>query len=193
MRRGVALVGLALAAAAAVAYGPPWNSPNDQACRNNLKQMAVGLLMYCQDYDDRFPPMANAQQLERRVIPYLRVREVLSCPGTGEPYAPNPALNYVAFTQVKSSAEMLMLRDAKPHQTDPDEARWHFVNADGHADVSATEPRLGALAPDPPRPKPMSKAQLVTLQLQLLRQQRKAIDAMILKLEAEQRKLRSRR
>ncbi|MCX6946110.1 MAG: hypothetical protein NT173_15325, partial [Opitutales bacterium] len=138
LRRLVALLALALVAAAAAAYSPKLNNPNDQACRNNLKQMAVGLLMYCQDYDDRFPPMANAQQLERRVMPYLRVREVIRCPETGEPYVTNPALNYVLFGGVKSPATMLMLRDAKPHRTDPDEARWHLVNADVHADVSAT-------------------------------------------------------
>lgn len=186
------LLALGFGAMAAMAYGPPWNSPNDQACQSSLKRLAVGLLMYCQDYNDRFPPMAGPQPLERRVLPYLKDREVIRCPETGEAYLPNPALNYVGSASVKSPATTLLLRDAKPHRTDPAEPRWHLVNVDGHADVSATEPRMGPLAPDPPPARRLTRGQKLAAQLRALREQRKSIDAAIRRLEAERRKERRR-
>src|SRR5258708_35906163 len=86
-----------------------------ESCRSNLKQYALGMLMYTQDYDERFPPMKTPAQVTNRVMPYIKNRAVFSCPDSGSEYLPNPALNFVATSSVKSPASMMMLRDAKPH------------------------------------------------------------------------------
>lgn len=58
-------------------------------CLSNEKQMALGLLMYVQDYDERFPPYHyfvviggtnyNIQQ-EDMIYPYVKNAQMLRCP-----------------------------------------------------------------------------------------------------------------
>src|SRR5688572_6963248 len=50
------------------------------SCASNLKQIATGLLMYTQDYDDRLPPAATWQT---ELMPYIRNQSVFACPQRG--------------------------------------------------------------------------------------------------------------
>ncbi|MCX7600299.1 MAG: prepilin-type N-terminal cleavage/methylation domain-containing protein [Armatimonadetes bacterium] len=55
------------------------------SCLSNLKQMALGVLMYVQDYDEMFPiyhyftATENIQQ-EAMIYPYVKNAEVFKCP-----------------------------------------------------------------------------------------------------------------
>src|SRR5690348_8026643 len=88
---------------------------------SNLKQCGTALVMYFQDYDERFPPMAN------------------------------PALNYVSGRKIPSFADTVALRDAKPHMLEDGKPGWNVCYVDGHAQLTRTEPVLGKLAPTPTR------------------------------------------
>src|ERR1041384_5548289 len=56
------------------------------SCQSNLKQMALGLLMYQQDYDERYPPMKMTAQVQNRIHPYIKNRSVFTCPTSGKAY-----------------------------------------------------------------------------------------------------------
>lgn len=159
-------------------------------CQKNLKQYTLGLLMYCQDYDERFPPMKFPAQVEPRVFPYVRSRSAFSCPVTATKYLPNPALNYLTLSQVAAPAKMMVLRDAKPHTTGSDKLAWNVTYVDGAVKLVTTEPTLGKPAPTPP---PLTHAQQVRGELQMLRLQRREMDARIHQLEREQQRLHSKR
>lgn len=70
------------------------------ACQSNLKQMALGALMYAQDYDERFPmnnwtaagayPQPSHQQTFINMIyPYVKNLQLFECPSSsGAGYAP---------------------------------------------------------------------------------------------------------
>ncbi len=156
-------------------------------CQSNLKQYALGILMYTQDYDERYPPMQFPAQVEHRVDPYVKNRALFRCPTSGMDYLPNPALSYLTLGKVNAPARMVMLRDAKPHTTEGGQAGWNVAYADGHVRLVSTEPKLGKPAPAPPRSRQISD------ELRALRRTRRMIDARIRQLEAEQRRLRRRR
>jgi prepilin-type processing-associated H-X9-DG protein len=169
------------------------NSQTMASCQSNLKQFGLGMMMYVQDYDERFPPMKLNLQAQNRVYPYVKNRNVYSCPETGTAYLTNPALNYVYLAQVPSPASTMMLRDAQPQTTDSGKPGWNVAYADGHVKLEMTEPPLGKAAPTPAPPRPMTRAQQIRAQLEQLRQTRGAIDAQIRALEAEERRTRRRR
>jgi prepilin-type N-terminal cleavage/methylation domain-containing protein/prepilin-type processing-associated H-X9-DG protein len=72
------------------------------SCKSNLKQIGMGWMMYCQDYDERTPlnwwsdtPCSPATTggagrgaqpiMFRRIQPYLKNEQVLICPSDGAP------------------------------------------------------------------------------------------------------------
>ncbi len=53
------------------------------SCSSNLKQIALGFLMYVQDYDERTPPGGNwsgALYWQLRIYPYLKNVQIFTCP-----------------------------------------------------------------------------------------------------------------
>src|SRR6266511_5575737 len=99
------------------------------SCKSNLKQMALGLLMYQQDYDEMLPPMVKPAQVQNRVMPYVKNRVIFSCPETSTEYLPNPAMNYVRAASIAAPADTMILRDAKPHAIDSGNI-WNVAYAD---------------------------------------------------------------
>jgi hypothetical protein len=187
LQKALPIVAITAAAAGALAFQRPNDPQALSMCQSGLKQFALGMMMYLQDYDERFPPMRFPAQVQNRVLPYVKNRDVFSCPATGTDYLPNPALNYVALTAIKAPADVTMLRDAKPHTTDAEKPAWNVAYADGHVRLSLREPPLGKPAPTP------THAETVHSELQTLRKERRELDARIRTLEAEERRLRRRR
>lgn len=183
----LALIGIG---AGSSAFRRQDSDADEASCQRNIKQYTIGLLMYCQDYDERFPPMKFPAQVEERVYPYVKQKSVFACPVTDTHYLPNPALNYLTLDKVKSPATMLVLRDAKAHTKSEGKSSWSATYVEGTAKLLATEPALGKSAPTPP---PLTHAELIRGELQMLRQQRQAIDTRIRQLEKEERKLHKKR
>ena len=81
------------------------------SCMANLKQIDLGLLMYCQDYDKRFPSGGNWQA---QIYPYVKNNQIFICPGypkeTGYQY--NAKLAGVALDNLPQPAQTLSLWDA---------------------------------------------------------------------------------
>lgn len=62
------------------------------ACLSNVKQLGLGMLMYVQDYDERFPdwmaweggnaaqPLAQFKRWYGKIEPYVKNRQLHSCP-----------------------------------------------------------------------------------------------------------------
>ena len=110
--------------------------PN-RACLSHLKQYAVGMMMYAQDYDETFPPMRTPKHVQNPLRPYVKREAVFYCPVTKQPYQPIKALSGKRLSGVKEPAKTPMLLDAKPH---PDGAE-HTAYADGHVKPSKPSAR----------------------------------------------------
>jgi len=74
------------------------------SCMSNMKQIALGVMMYTQDYDERFPriggkvpttiiPYGWADALQ----PYTKSTQVFKCPSVGENVSTPETLGYVEY------------------------------------------------------------------------------------------------
>ncbi len=83
-----------------------------QICRSNLKQLALGMLMYTQDYDEHFPP---ADRWCSAVYPYTRNRAIFSCPADDADFS--YAFNYKLSRQYREAvghpAGTIMLHESE--------------------------------------------------------------------------------
>jgi prepilin-type N-terminal cleavage/methylation domain-containing protein/prepilin-type processing-associated H-X9-DG protein len=76
------------------------------ACGSNEKQLALGVLMYAQDYDERTPPTAYTQAdgsillWPDMVNPFINNAQVRLCPSDGQDKANSYGLNEVAFVDL---------------------------------------------------------------------------------------------
>ena len=65
------------------------------SCQSNLKQTALGYLMYAQDYDEWFPGFINGRspgprpEWFRVIEPYVKNTQIYICPSSGLRIAPN--------------------------------------------------------------------------------------------------------
>jgi prepilin-type processing-associated H-X9-DG protein len=85
-------------------------------CQSNLKQIALGLMMYAQDYDERFPP---ADRWQSGALPYIRNRGLFICPADrgakATSYATNYKLDKLGVSQVTQPADTFMLFESNLH------------------------------------------------------------------------------
>lgn len=63
------------------------------SCMSNLKQIGLGMLQYCQDYDEKFPLAVNGSNTSPvgwadSIQPYVKSLQLYQCPS--EPTSPNP-------------------------------------------------------------------------------------------------------
>jgi prepilin-type N-terminal cleavage/methylation domain-containing protein/prepilin-type processing-associated H-X9-DG protein len=56
------------------------------SCQSNLKELTLGLLMYVQDYDERFPPertwtgSGTEWHWHEKIFPYVKNAQIYTCP-----------------------------------------------------------------------------------------------------------------
>jgi prepilin-type processing-associated H-X9-DG protein len=108
----------------------PAGSARFSSSISNAKQVALGLLIYASDYDDRLPPdMGNPASVEKVVDPYLRNATVWrSANPRGSRFLPNENLSLVPGTEIVDPAGDPMLFESK-EWTD---GRRIIGYADGH-------------------------------------------------------------
>lgn len=113
---GGCLILLILGAALILATLRPfaWNRPQaiQTTCQSNVKQMAMGLQMYAQDYDDRLPP---APVWGTVIQPYIRNPQLFRCPQRQflpSGYAYNYLLDRRPLAQVLSPAQAPMVHES---------------------------------------------------------------------------------
>ncbi len=150
MRRGFTLIELlvviAIIAILAAILFPVFAKAREKArqasCTSNVKQISLAVLMYAQDYDERFPPERNGidalewfrtgtivwttyANYQPLVFAYVKNREAFMCPSsrfgtTAEQFAYDYSMNSSLSTgtpplklgQVEVPAETLMIGDA---------------------------------------------------------------------------------
>jgi prepilin-type N-terminal cleavage/methylation domain-containing protein/prepilin-type processing-associated H-X9-DG protein len=106
------LVVIAIIAILAAILFPVFAQAREKArqtsCLSNMKQIALGLMMYTQDYDERFPTTGvydfggNDRYWAPRLTPYIKNIQVFRCPSDGGPHTDNvqgfsgPSMSYAA-------------------------------------------------------------------------------------------------
>jgi len=105
------------------------------SAESNMKQLATGIMMYCQDYDETLPPMRDAASLKKVMLPYVKSDSVLRSPATGRPFQPNPRLAGRRLAQLIRPSNVIMLYSAVP---EPD-GRRIVARADGAVRIVSTE------------------------------------------------------
>ncbi len=94
------------------------------SCLSNLKQLALGALMYAQDYDERMMPRyyrinpavpGGPNWCYHLVQPYVKNLEITKCPSTKQySYGYNQQyLNWCMLAVIKAPAETVMICDVK--------------------------------------------------------------------------------
>jgi len=105
-------------------FGRARENARRAACQNNLKEIGLAVIMYVQDYDERFPLAATSKRVPRVVSfaasrprvasdkdddkrgfgwagaiqPYLKSTDVLQCPDEKHPAAGSPDTSKAGYT-----------------------------------------------------------------------------------------------
>ncbi len=97
------------AQAAPTAFNEARSHAQQESCSSNLKQIALGMLMYAQDYDERFPPPSKWHS---GTNPYVRNEGVFQCLSDSKfvqsSYAMNRNLGSLAMLDITRPAETVM-------------------------------------------------------------------------------------
>lgn len=104
--------GIVLVAALFPVFGRARLSAQKTSCMLNLKQLASGMSMYSQEYDEMMPP---ADRWETGIFPFVRVSSVSVCPTAPElqhGYAFNQRLGGQPNVRVAVPADTGMLFDS---------------------------------------------------------------------------------
>lgn len=139
---GVLLMfGVMMAAIMFPVFSKAREKARQSSCLSNVKQLSLGMLMYAQDYDERFPPKPlsqTSQRLEDRrlnagmgekpdpqrdypprdwrrdIFPYAKNLGLFACPTTLSSYSYqcNPAIYGLRLGDVHEPQRLIMLYDA---------------------------------------------------------------------------------
>ena len=106
-RRGFTLIELlvviAIIAILAAILFPVFAKAREKArqtsCLNNTKQLAIAIVQYCQDYDEKFPPSTGGYESTSikwwdRIYPYIKNNQVYCCPSATGAGPGNVTYNY---------------------------------------------------------------------------------------------------
>jgi prepilin-type processing-associated H-X9-DG protein len=132
---GVIIIGgIAMAVIVGASFGKARTKARTASCMSNVKQLALGHLMFAQDHQQTFP---NSATWKDEVMPYIKNRQILVCPGSnrGEgSYEMNPQLSNMKLERILRPAETPLIYDAGfPHGDPPHPDGWVVAFADGHA------------------------------------------------------------
>jgi len=157
-------------------FGRARENARRSSCQSNMKQIALGVLQYTQDYDEKFPGLfSNGVYWNQTLDPYLKSIQIFQCPSiTGayisnlatSPSRPSYGMNAsmgaapsgiagISQASVNNAAELVMLADnyleAKPNQCDG-WSKSSIVNDGGFSFLwwDTTEARAGVANPVTP-------------------------------------------
>lgn len=116
------------------------------SCLSNAKQLVLGTIMYCADYDDVFP---NANKWRSSIMPYVKNTEIFRCPddksGSPSSYRMNPKLSKVSVAALEEPANTVLVYEGDGNGFIPRHGgKGSVAFADGHAKMiaAAAYPRL---------------------------------------------------
>jgi len=85
------------------------------SCVRQSRQLALAVMNYTLDYDERFPPMKSAAAFEAAMYPYVSSRSEFICPATLAHYKPNPALQGKFIFDVQDPGSTILFSDSQKH------------------------------------------------------------------------------
>lgn len=127
------------------------------SCQSNLKQVALGLKMYTQDYDNRHPKqvfnlVGQPRGWSDALFPYTRSLQVLQCPSESTPpnsqpdnlgytdFAYNSNLSNLPESELASSASTVMVCEGAAFSSEqPNNGNDNPMESDG-CDGDSTSP-----------------------------------------------------
>ena len=128
------------------------------SCISNVKQLSLGLMMYAQDYDDRFPPTAG---WSAHLWPYVKVESAFHCPSLGMRgygYAFDRRLDRISLEKLTAPSETAALYETTDWAKDATWPGTRFATrhsdrgcvafADGHVKALKSD-AFDALRPPP--------------------------------------------
>lgn len=110
---------------------------------NNLKQIALGTILYSTDYDDVLPSATSSGQAQELIMPYIKSRSTFQPPyGDKTVYLFNVRLSGKTLTSIEEPAETPMWYESRPNGDPPGRA---VARTDGSV-KRLTEPEFQELA-----------------------------------------------
>ncbi len=106
-----------------------------QVSLNNLRQIAIAIMMWTQDHDEVLPPMTTAAAMRTVLKDYDGNEKLWLQPVVDEPYQPNPTLAGTALGDIRDPTTMILAYEAKPW---PNGMRC-VAFVDGHVEVMTEE------------------------------------------------------
>jgi prepilin-type processing-associated H-X9-DG protein len=91
--------------------------PRAQATRglSDVKQLALGTMMYCQDYDDVYPYVRSTKPLAKAIAPYLKNQQVWQTLNpAGSVFAFNLSIGGASGSVIELPAATVMYYETKP-------------------------------------------------------------------------------
>jgi len=118
----------------------------EQQSLSNLKQIGLAVMMYVQDYDEKYPPMVAARNaseinehfsgnataktsVQNRLMPYIKSKQVFLQPTTHRLYLPNYKISRASMASIHSPSSTLLFYEDSPNSA----GKRAVVYADGHA------------------------------------------------------------
>ncbi|MBC8143782.1 MAG: hypothetical protein H7Y38_20315 [Armatimonadetes bacterium] len=101
-----------------------------QLSERRIRQMALAMLQYSQDYDEKLPPMQTLAAFRAATEPYVQDTSIYTSPGAN-PFVLRPELSGVSLQSIPNVTAIEWIRDANNYG-DPF-IRVGFV--DGHVEV----------------------------------------------------------
>jgi hypothetical protein len=74
-------------------FGRAKQTAEIRSAESNLKQLALGMMVYAQDYDEVLPPMQDTAKLKKLLLPYVKSEAAFTSPATGQPFQANARLS----------------------------------------------------------------------------------------------------
>lgn len=111
------------------------SSARKVSCLSNVKQVSLGLMMFLQDYDEKFA--LKPVNYKAKIMPYVKNEGIFHCPDDKSgavSYSFNVNLQGIALAKIKSPAETVMVYEGKGGKLEYRHNGSACVGfADGHA------------------------------------------------------------
>ncbi len=105
------------------------------SCLSNVKQISLAMLMYLQDYDEKFK--LRADSYKAKLMPYCKNEQIFHCPADKSgavSYSFNGNLQGVSMTALKFPAQTVMIYEGKNGKLEFRHNGMAIIGfADGHA------------------------------------------------------------
>jgi prepilin-type processing-associated H-X9-DG protein len=111
------------------------------SCLSNVKQICLGMIMFTQDYDEKFK--LKPETYKKSIMPYIKTEAIFKCPSDttgGVAYSFNSNLAGVSIAKLQNPADTVMIYEGKNGKLDfRHDGKAAVGFADGHAKLMNAE------------------------------------------------------